>query len=311
MKRFIGARNLLFVLLLLAIPAASFAGIAVSITVAPPALPVYVQPPCPVDGYLWTPGYWAWGPAGYYWVPGVWVAPPQVGLLWTPGYWGFLGGAYFWHAGYWGPHVGFYGGINYGFGYPGHGFFGGVWSGGAFRYNTAVVNVNRTVIHNTYVDRSFARNVVATNRASFNGVGGVNARPTPAERTAMSERHFAGTHAGRQFGRTNVAGQPNRMNTMARTNQAVQHQQFNRPTAMARTNQPAQRQQFNRPNAMARTNQPVQHQQFNRPSPAGRTSLQAQHPQPQTHAMARPNAAPQQHPQMQAQRETRGGPHER
>src|SRR5579862_5143389 len=145
---------------LLIAPAAASAGVAVSITIGPPALPVYVQPPCPVDGYLWTPGYWAWGPAGYYWVPGVWVAPPMVGLLWTPGYWGFLDGAYFWHAGYWGPHVGFYGGINYGFGYPGHGFYGGVWSGGAFRYNTAVVNVNRTVVHNTYADRSFARNTV-------------------------------------------------------------------------------------------------------------------------------------------------------
>jgi hypothetical protein len=45
-------------------------------------------------------------------------------------------------AGYWGPHVGFYGGINYGFGYGGVGFFGGEWRGGAFAYNTAVMNVN-------------------------------------------------------------------------------------------------------------------------------------------------------------------------
>ena len=35
------------------------------------------------------------------------------------------GGAFFWHEGYWGPHVGFYGGINYGFGYWGHGYEGG------------------------------------------------------------------------------------------------------------------------------------------------------------------------------------------
>ena len=27
----------------------------------PPPLPVYEQPPCPVEGYIWTPGYWAWG----------------------------------------------------------------------------------------------------------------------------------------------------------------------------------------------------------------------------------------------------------
>src|ERR1700744_5898016 len=113
-------------------------GVGLSIRLAPPALPVYTQPPCPVDGYLWTPGYWSYGPDGYYWVPGVWVAPPRVGVLGTPGYWGFEGGAYAWHAGYWGPPVGFYGGINYGFGYGGVGFVGGSWFGGGFRYNTAV-----------------------------------------------------------------------------------------------------------------------------------------------------------------------------
>ena len=74
---------------------------------------------------------------------GVWVSPPQVGVLWTPGYWGFANGVYLFHRGYWGPHVGFYGGINYGFGYGGGGFFGGRWNGGVFAYNTAVVNVDR------------------------------------------------------------------------------------------------------------------------------------------------------------------------
>jgi hypothetical protein len=34
-------------------------GVGISVHVAPPAIPVYVQPPCPVEGYLWTPGYWA------------------------------------------------------------------------------------------------------------------------------------------------------------------------------------------------------------------------------------------------------------
>src|SRR5476649_1423405 len=33
----------------------------------PPALPDYEQPPCPEEGYVWTPGYWAFGPGGYYW----------------------------------------------------------------------------------------------------------------------------------------------------------------------------------------------------------------------------------------------------
>lgn len=115
----------LMVVALFTMPAKSRAGVAISITIAPPVLPVYTQPPCPMDGYLWMPGYWAWSPAGYYWVPGTWVLPPRPGLLWTPGYWGFGGGAYIWHAGYWGPHVGFYGGVNYGFGYVGFGFQGG------------------------------------------------------------------------------------------------------------------------------------------------------------------------------------------
>ncbi len=180
-------------LLLAAAPQASHAQVGISITIGPPMLPVYAQPPCPQPGYLWTPGYWAWGPDGYYWVPGVWVLPPRPGLLWTPGYWGFGRGAYMWHAGYWGPHVGFYGGVNYGFGYGGAGFTGGFWAGNAFRYNTAVVNVDRTVVRNVYVDRTVVRNTTVVNRVSYNGPGGMQARPTPQEQTAMREQHFQPT----------------------------------------------------------------------------------------------------------------------
>ena len=35
----------------------------------PPPLPDYEQPQAPGDGYMWTPGYWAYGQDGYYWVP--------------------------------------------------------------------------------------------------------------------------------------------------------------------------------------------------------------------------------------------------
>jgi hypothetical protein len=192
MKKFIRMTTLLAASIasLFCLPSAASAGVFVSITIAPPALPVYVQPPCPTVGYLWTPGYWAYGPLGYYWVPGVWVAPPRVGVLWTPGYWGFGGGVYGWHAGYWGPHVGFYGGVNYGFGYGGVGFGGGVWAGGAFRYNTAVANVNTTIIHNTYVDRTVV-NTTVVNRTSFNGPGGLNARPNAREQAWSREPHVA------------------------------------------------------------------------------------------------------------------------
>ena len=82
--------------LLLAVPAKpAHAGVFVSVGIAPPAIPVYAQPPIPGDGYIWTPGYWAYGPDGYYWVDGAWVYPPYVGALWTPGWWGWGGGGYF------------------------------------------------------------------------------------------------------------------------------------------------------------------------------------------------------------------------
>ena len=185
-------RNAVVVTAMAMAPAASFAGVFISVGFAPPALPVYVQPIAPGDGYLWNPGYWAYGPEGYYWVPGVWVRPPQVGLLWTPGYWGWGGSAFIFHEGYWGPHVGFYGGINYGFGYGGVGFFGGRWEGEHFAYNTAVMNVNRTVIHNTYVENVHVTNVGV--HTSFNGgTGGIQARPNMQEQQWSHESHVAPT----------------------------------------------------------------------------------------------------------------------
>jgi hypothetical protein len=185
-------RLLLVALVMLALPAASFAGVFVSVTVAPPVLPVYVQPICPGEGYIWTPGYWAYGDDGYFWVPGTWVLAPEVGFLWTPGYWGWGEGFYVWHAGYWGPHVGFYGGINYGFGYGGIGYEGGYWNHGAFYYNRTVNNVNITNIHNVY-NRTIINNT-RVNRVSFNGGrGGITARPTAAEEVAVREHHVQPT----------------------------------------------------------------------------------------------------------------------
>jgi hypothetical protein len=166
--------------------ASAFAQVGVSINIAPPVLPVIEQPPCPVEGYIWTPGYWAWGDEDYYLVPGVWVAPPTVGLLWTPPWWGWNNGAYVFNEGYWGPTVGFYGGINYGYGYWGDGYWGGRWEGDSFRYNTAVTRVNTTVVHNTFVDRSVVSKEMKGNRASFNGPNGVKAQPT-AEQKAAAE----------------------------------------------------------------------------------------------------------------------------
>ena len=190
-------RPLLLAVALAFMPAASFAAVFVSVGIAPPPLPVYAQPVVPGPGYIWTPGYWAYGPDGYYWVPGTWVLAPYAGALWTPGYWGWGGSAFLWHAGYWGPHVGYYGGINYGFGYGGVGYVGGAWNGGVFRYNSAVTNVNVTNIHNRTVatyNQPLAQNTAALSRVSYNGgAGGVTALPTAEERLAERDRHLPAT----------------------------------------------------------------------------------------------------------------------
>ena len=186
-------RRMVLAVFLAAFSAASFAQVAVGISVriGPPALPVYAQPICPGPGYMWTPGYWAWGNGpGYYWVPGTWVLAP-VGMLWTPGYWGWGGGVYLWHPGYWGPHVGFYGGINYGYGYGGVGFVGGEWRSGAFYYNRSVTNVSVTNVTNVY-NRTVVVNNTTVNNVSYNGgTGGVVARATPQEEAYGRESHTA------------------------------------------------------------------------------------------------------------------------
>jgi len=175
-------------LLALAMTVPSSAGIIFSIGIAPPPLPIYEQTVCPRDGYVWTPGFWAYSDdGGYFWVPGTWVLAPEPGLLWTPGWWGWDGVFFVFHEGYWGRLVGFYGGIDYGFGYGGIGYDGGYWRNGAFFYNRSVNNVvnvtniyNKTVIVNTTV-----RNV------SYNGgAGGITARPTAVEDAAARERHI-------------------------------------------------------------------------------------------------------------------------
>ncbi len=187
--RSISLSFLLLGLVMLPFPSNTAAQIAVSVSFGPPELPVYEQPLCPEDGYIWTPGYWAWGDDDYYWVPGTWVLPPEAGFFWTPGYWGWGGGAFVFHEGYWGPVVGFYGGINYGFGYFGHGYQGGRWDNGRFYYNRSVNNVNITRIHNVYNTRVVNN---TRTRVSYNGGnGGNNERPTSQEQAAARERHIS------------------------------------------------------------------------------------------------------------------------
>jgi hypothetical protein len=189
-------------LALLTVPIASSAQvICISNASPPPELPVYEQPPIPEPGYIWTPGYWAGGPYGYFWVPGTWVQPPTVGLLWTPGYWGWRDGIYVWNAGYWGPRVGFYGGINYGFGYGGVGYEGGRWENGVFAYNRTVNNFRSVTITNVY-EKTVIVDPGAT-RVSFNGgSGGTTVRPTPEQEAVAHEQHVAAIPAQLQHERT-------------------------------------------------------------------------------------------------------------
>jgi hypothetical protein len=291
-------------------------GVGISATIAPPPLPVYVQPPCPVEGYLWEPGYWAYDDANgdYYWVPGVWVAPPDFGLLWTPCYWGYSGNVYVFHEGYWGPQVGFYGGVDYGFGYFGSGFAGGIWEGRSFRYNTAVVNVNTTIIHNTYSDTRVINNrtVVNNNRFSYNGPGGVNARPRPAELQAMRERHVRPTNE--QLTHQQVARKDRNqfasVNHGRPTTAAMNKVNGNRFTPQGRPATPRavermraagnRRSQPNMANAGRGNNAGMMHQNRQANNAIHQQRMQT-HQRSQQHALSQQRMQPQQRAHMQAQ----------
>jgi hypothetical protein len=176
----------------LVIARSSHGQFAVTVSFGPPPLPVYEQPICPEEGYLWVPGYWAWDPDDYdyYWVPGTWVLAPEHGFLWTPAWWGWERGGFLFHEGYWATEVGFYGGVNYGFGYFGSGFQGGRWDHNHFFYNRSVMNVNVVNIHNVY-NTTIINNTTVVNRVSYNGgEGGIPTRPTPEEERVAQLRHI-------------------------------------------------------------------------------------------------------------------------
>jgi len=275
MRKFSVVPGLFAGLVMLSAPAVSSAGVFLSIRVAPPVLEVYEQPPCPTDGYLWQPGYWGYGDAGYYWIPGVWVAPPQAGFLWTPGYWGFADGLYAFNAGYWGPTVGFYGGVNYGFGYGGSGFYGGRWQGGHFAYNTAVSRVNTTVIHTTYNQTVPNR---GNNRTSFNGgPGGIGARPSSAEATTARQHGQSAARPVSAPSSVNSRGAEPQSRTAARVSPGAARPEataVSRPAPAARAAAPER--------AAARPEQAA----VSRPAPAARAVAPER-------AAARPAAAPQ------------------
>jgi hypothetical protein len=257
---------------------------------------------------MWTPGFWAYGSDGYYWVPGSWVPSPYAGALWTPGYWGWSSGLYVWHGGYWGPHVGYYGGVNYGFGYMGVGFAGGEWRGGVFAYNTAVMHVgvgggwgnrvyvNQTIVHNT--------TIINNNHVAFNGgPGGISHAPTPEEHTAMNEQHMAPTSVQTQH----MSAAMSDHNSYFKNNGGhPQNAAVARP--LTAQNHPAPAMNHGGGNSFGSQPHPASQNQYH-PAPQNNSYHPA--PQSQPHNESRPapqsqphnefHPAPQSHPQSQPQ----------
>ncbi|WP_051748298.1 YXWGXW repeat-containing protein [Nevskia soli] len=306
--------SLALALALFAAPGASFAQIGISITIAPPELQDYEQPVMPGDGYIWTPGYWAYGDEGYYWVAGAWVMPPSEGVLWTPGYWVWNDGAYAWNRGYWGPHIGFYGGVNYGHGYGGRGYDGGRWNNGRFDNNRAVNNIGNGNVHNTYNERV---NNSTVNRVSFNGGSrGTHAAPSGEERSMAQEHHVdataeqsrheqeaRGNHGGKEGANHERPADAGGGRPEARGPAAMQ-----RPTAVARPQAAPAETRVDHEHAagamrpQAQPDRPVQPRPAVQPRPEQQPHpVQASRPPQQSHPQPEQRPQQQQHPQ-QAQR---------
>jgi hypothetical protein len=305
-------RYLVLLIAFSAISASAFAGVFVSVNIAPPMLPVYEQPLCPGDGYIWTPGYWAYGDDGYFWVPGTWVLAPYTGALWTPGYWGFDdGGLYLWHGGYWGLHIGFYGGVNYGYGYFGRGYEGGYWNHGAFTYNRSINHLDMGRVHNVY-DHSVR--VENNSRVAFTGGReGIHAEASPQERIAEHEQHISAVPLQQQHQQAAFANRAQYANVnhgqpaVASTprpgrqgfQQALQHPDNPQAVQAART-APAGNRSFQNNNQQQNLSRPAPQQQQSRPAPQPQQqsrpapqSFSRPAPQPQQMSRPAPAAAPQ------------------
>ena len=267
----------------------------------PPPLPDYDQPPAPDSNYIWTPGYWAWGDGGYYWVPGEWVLAPYYGALWTPPYWGFYSGRYGFHRGYWGPYVGYYGGIDYGYGYIGIGYFGGYWNGNDFYYNRAVTNVgrgghdyDRAVV---YDNRTYGNH--PSNRVSYNGGrGGINVQPRPSELAAAHQTHTAALPEQRQAEQS-----------AARNKQQFYSANHGKPAEAAVARPAASTRSISRPPAAVRqdqqraTQQRTQQQQRAQPQQQQQRAQQQQQQRAQQQQQQRAQQQQQQRAQPQQQQQ--------
>ncbi len=88
--------------------------------------------------------------------------------------------------------MGFYGGVNYGYGYNGLGYEGGRWDNGRFFYNSAVNNFGAVRVANVYSQPVTVPPGVG--RKSFNGgPGGILLKPTPEQERLATEEHVRAT----------------------------------------------------------------------------------------------------------------------
>ena len=149
------------------------------------------QPPPPADGYIWSARLLEPEPqrlllgAGRLGAGAVYRRAVDAGLL------GFRGRHLSVARRLLGPHIGFYGGINYGFGYIGIGFVGGYWNHDRYFYNRAVTNVNVTHITNVYTHNVVVNNI-DNRRISYNGgPNGIRRIADPREAAALKSPHPA------------------------------------------------------------------------------------------------------------------------
>ena len=81
--------------------------------------------------------------------------------------------------------------------------------------NTAVVRVNKSVVTNTFVDRSvLSKATTTTKRASFNGPGGVQAQATAEQKAAAENARKTGP-TSEQLARREAAGKDPKLQAKA------------------------------------------------------------------------------------------------
>jgi len=127
------------------------------------------------------------------------------------------------HPGHWGSAVGFYGGVNYGYGYFGNGYTGGHWIGNSFAYNSTVNHVSPAVAHHAYAES-------VANQAS-RGVFSYTGEPRRGDATQAASQHQSLPRA---------VNKPATTTTVQRTSEAPEQPvEVKKPAAVVKTPAPS------------------------------------------------------------------------